>query len=93
MGALRRPAAMWRRPSRQEPRRTSVDKQEITKLQAYMRLKFKMPEIKIVARPKKKDSAEVFIGDEFIGVMYRDDEDGEVSWNFQMAILEMDLDG
>jgi hypothetical protein len=74
-------------------RRHTLDKQEITKLQAYMRLKFKLPEIKIVARPKKKDSAEVFIGDEFIGVMYRDDEDGEVSWNFQMAILEMDLDG
>jgi len=70
-----------------------LDKQEITKLQAYFRLKFKMPEIKIVARPKKKDSAEVLIGDEFIGVIYRDDEDGELSWNFQMAILEMDLDG
>ena len=70
-----------------------MDKQEITKLQAYLRLKFKMPEIKIVARPKIKDSAEVLIGDEFIGVISRDDEDGEVSWNFNMAILEMDLDG
>ncbi len=70
-----------------------LDKQEITKLQAYLRLKFKMPEIKIVARPKIKDSAEVLIGDEFIGVISRDDEDGEVSWNFNMAILEMDLDG
>ncbi len=70
-----------------------MDKQEITKLQAYFRLKFKMPEIRVVARPKKNDSAEVFIGEEFIGVVYRDDEDGELSWNFQMAILEMDIDG
>jgi len=46
----------------------------------------------VKARPRKNDSAEVFIGDEFIGVIYRDDEDGELSWNFQMAILEVDLD-
>ncbi len=76
-----------------EPGEMTLDKQEITKLQAYMRLKFKLPEIRIVARPKKNDSAEVFIGEEFIGVIYRDDEDGELSWNFQMAILEMDIDG
>ncbi len=76
-----------------ETGRETLDKQEITKLQAYMRLKFKMPEIRVVARPKKNDSAEVFIGEEFIGVLYRDDEDGELSWNFQMAILEMDIDG
>jgi hypothetical protein len=70
-----------------------VDKQEITKVQAYLRRKFNLPTIRIEARPRKKDSAEVFIGDEFIGVLFRDDEDGEVSWNFQMAILEMDIDG
>jgi len=81
------------RHCRAEPGDKTLDKQEITKLQAYMRLKFKLPEIRIVARPKKNDSAEVFIGEEFIGVIYRDDEDGELSWNFQMAILEMDIDG
>ena len=43
-------------------------------------------------RPKKDDSAEVYIGEEFIGVLFLDDEDGDKSYNFQMAILETDLD-
>jgi len=45
-----------------------------------------------VPRPKKDDSAEVYIGDEFIGVLFIDDEDGERSYNFQMAILGTDLE-
>ncbi|HMP63821.1 MAG TPA: DUF3126 family protein, partial [Phenylobacterium sp.] len=44
----------------------------------------------LVPRPKQKDSAEVYIADEFIGVVYEDeDEDG--SFTFQMAILAEDL--
>ena len=37
--------------------------------------------------------AEVYIGDEFIGVLFRDDEEGETSYQFQMAILDFDLSG
>jgi hypothetical protein len=69
-----------------------VDKTELAKLQAYLRRKFDLDTIKVVARPKKKDSAEMFIDDEFVAVIYRDEEDGEISWNLQMAILEMDLE-
>ncbi|MEJ1161098.1 DUF3126 family protein [Prosthecomicrobium sp. N25] len=69
-----------------------MDKQEIAKLQGYLRKKFNNPTLRIEARPRKKDSAEVFIGDEFIAVLFRDEEDGEISWNLQMAILEMDLE-
>ena len=82
--------------SRREPNEfvepSTVDKTELAKLQAYLRRKFDLDTIKVVARPKKKDSAEVFIDDEFVAVIYRDEEDGEISWNFQMAILEMDLE-
>ena len=42
-------------------------------------------------RANKDDSAEVYFGDEFIGVIFRDDEDGDVSYDFNMAILEIDL--
>ena len=48
--------------------------------------------IEVRARPQKDDSAEVYIGDEFIGVLFRDDEDGDLSYNFTMAILDIDLD-
>ena len=38
-------------------------------------------------------SVEVSLGEEFIAIIYRDvdEDDGEVSYAFQMAILEMDL--
>jgi hypothetical protein len=45
-----------------------------------------------VSRPKKTDSAEVYVGEEFIGVVFVDDEDGDRSFNFQMAILAEDLE-
>ena len=66
---------------------------EIAKLTAYLRQTLSSSTIEVRARPKKTDSAEVYAGDEFIGVIYRDDEDGEddVSYNFDMAILQSDL--
>jgi hypothetical protein len=68
-----------------------MNRDELTKIEAYIRKTFQNEAIEVRARPKKKDSAEVYIADEFVGVIYRDDEDGEVSYQFQMAILELDL--
>ena len=66
---------------------------EIRKLTNFMRTKFQLAAITVRARPQKTDSAEVYIGDEFIGVLYRDDEDpDDLSYSFQMAILEFDLE-
>jgi hypothetical protein len=69
-----------------------VDVQEIRKLEAYIRRLFGNAKLRVVPRPKKDDSAEVYIGDEFIGVLFVDDEDDERSYNFQMAILGTDLE-
>ncbi|MBO6917549.1 MAG: DUF3126 family protein [Rhizobiaceae bacterium] len=63
---------------------------EIKKLDAYLKRVFN-PSFEVRARPKKDDSAEVYSGDEFIGVIYLDDEDGDRSFNFSMAILDVDL--
>lgn len=68
-----------------------MTRDELSQLETYLRKTFKTDTIEIRARPKKKDSAEVYIDDEFVGVIYRDDEDGEVSYQFQMAILDFDL--
>ena len=65
---------------------------EIEKLEKFFQRRFKMPIIEVRQRPQKEDSAELFIGDEFIGVIYRDDEDGDTSYNFNLAILDLDLD-
>ncbi len=69
-----------------------LDIQEIRKLEAYLRRLFGNAKLRVVPRPKKDDSAEVYIGEEFIGVLFVDDEDEERSYNFQMAILGADLD-
>jgi hypothetical protein len=68
-----------------------MDPFEIARLQLYFRTKFGLPNLSVRGRPKAPDSAEVYFGDEFLGVIYRDDEEGEVSYDFNMAILEMDL--
>ena len=70
---------------------TAVDVQEVRKLDAYLKRLFGNPKIRVVPRPKKEDSAEVYIGEEFIGVLFVDDEDDDRSFQFQMAILEDDL--
>ena len=70
---------------------TAVDVQEVRKLDAYLERVFGNPRIRVVPRPKKDDSAEVYIGEEFIGVLFVDDEDDDRSFQFQMAILEEDL--
>jgi hypothetical protein len=64
---------------------------EIKNLETYLRKKFDFDQIEVRKRHKKQDSVEVFINEEFVGVIYKDDEDDEVTYQFQMAILEEDL--
>lgn len=66
--------------------------EEIKKLDAYFKKLFGNPSIAVKTRPKKTDSCEVYIGEEFIGVLYLDEDEGERSFNFSMAILDIDLD-
>ncbi|MCB1450964.1 MAG: DUF3126 family protein [Nitratireductor sp.] len=65
---------------------------ELRKLDTYLKRVFMTPGLTVKARPKKDDSAEVYRDDEFLGVIYRDEEDGELSYNFSMAILDIDLE-
>lgn len=69
-----------------------MTRDELNLLEKHLRKTFQTETIEIKQRPKKQDSAEVYVGEEFVGVIYKDDEDDEVSYQFQMAILETDLD-
>jgi Protein of unknown function (DUF3126) len=71
--------------------RCALKPEEIKKLEAYFKRVFMTPGIQVRALPKKKDTAEVYRDDEFLGLIYRDDEDGDLSYNFSMAILDIDL--
>ena len=70
---------------------TIFNKAEIARLQSYMREKFANPKLTLSERKEVKDSVEVTLGGEFIGVIYKDEDEGEISYDFNMAILEMDL--
>jgi hypothetical protein len=69
-----------------------MEKAELSKVETYLRRTFANATIRVVARPKKKDSAEVYIGEEFVGVVSEDNEDGDKSYFFEMAILDTDLE-
>ncbi|MCK5384092.1 MAG: DUF3126 family protein [Alphaproteobacteria bacterium] len=67
--------------------------EEMSKLKAYLEHVFKCSGITVKKREKNNDSIEVMIGGEFIGVLYKIIDEGETSYNFDMAILDIDLDG
>ncbi len=68
-----------------------MTRDEIIKLERYLQRVFRLPALQVKQRPRKEDSAEVYVDDEFIGVLFRDDDEGEVAYQFQMAILDYDL--
>jgi len=68
-----------------------VTPNEIARLQAYLQAKFNNNMLKLVRRPKAQDSVEVVLGEEFLGVVYRDEDEGEVSYAMSICVLEEDL--
>jgi hypothetical protein len=64
---------------------------DLKKLDAYLKRKFDNDRVRVVARVKKKDSAEVYVGDEYVGVLFFDDKDARSSY-FELPILGLDLD-
>ncbi len=67
-------------------------KDDLADLTRYLRGRFNSDELRIVPHPKKADMAEVFIGDEFIAPLYREEDDGEISYQLQLVILDVDLE-
>ena len=47
--------------------------EELIKVERYLRGLFQLPSIRVRGRPRKDDSAEVYIGEEFIGVLFKDE--------------------
>ncbi len=66
--------------------------EEIKKLETYMKDKFRNESINLKPRAKADDSVEVMMGAEFIGLIYKDTDEGETSYDFNMAILDIDLE-
>ena len=67
-----------------------MEQKDITRVEAHLRRTFGAQTLALKPRPKQKDSAEVYIGEEFLGVVFQD-EDDDGSFMFEMAILAEDL--
>jgi hypothetical protein len=69
-----------------------LDAKGVGQIQDHLSKLFGNTQIKVITRPRQKDSAEVELNGEFIAVVYEDDdEDGQ--FLFEMAILGEDLAG
>ena len=69
-----------------------MDRITLKKIESFLRQKFINKKIKIEGRAIKNDSADVLVDDEFIGVVFEDNEDGDTCYQFNMTILSEDLE-
>ena len=65
--------------------------QPVPALNAYLRRKFDNDNLRVVVRPKKMDSLELYLGEEFIGVLFVENEKGRRSYILELPILDVDL--
>lgn len=63
---------------------------EMIQVQDYLRRTLN-GQIGVRPRAQTPDSVEVILNGEFIGVVYKNVEDGETSYDFTMSILDIDL--
>jgi len=70
----------------------ALTKDELGKLQVYLRKVLANKSVEVRARQRAADAAEVYVGDEFLAVVSKDVEDGETCFQLSMTILELDLE-
>ncbi|MDZ4690892.1 DUF3126 family protein [Terricaulis sp.] len=67
-----------------------INDAERARLQAALRQTLHAADLDVRARPRKTDSAEVYVHDEFVGTVSVDEDEGHV---LTMSILDIDLEG
>ncbi len=65
---------------------------EMMQLKSYLERVFKCDGLTVKKREKAIDSIEVMMDGEYIGVVYKIIDEGETSFDFNVAILDIDLD-
>ena len=66
--------------------------QDAKLLDVWLKRKFNNEKLRVTARPRKQDSVEAYLGEEFIGVLFIDDQRGGRAYLFEMPILGIDLE-
>lgn len=67
-----------------------IDDGERGRLQGALRALLHAADLDVRARPRKTDSAEVYVHDEFVGTVSADEDEGQV---LTMSVLDIDLEG
>ena len=68
-----------------------MNKTEVIRLRKYLNDKFNSDQFELQSGNQKDGSMELHFDGEFLGVIYRDEDEGEVSYALNIAILEEDL--
>ena len=76
----------------QRPREVHMNASDAARVQNYLRQRFGNKRLSIARRENKEDPADLMLEDEFIGVVFADDEDGELCYHVQISILDEDLE-
>ena len=65
---------------------------ELQKLESWLKNRLKNPGISLKSRPKASDSVEFLLDGEYLGTVYKDDEEGDISYNINISVLSIDLE-
>ncbi len=68
-----------------------MNKDELAQVQAHLRRLLGNQQLMLRVPNRKNASVELHVGEEFIGTVHRDTEDGEVSYSVQIVVLSEDL--
>ena len=64
---------------------------ELNNIRAYLNRVFKTDGFNVISRKSIDDSCEIYLNDEFLGLIYKESEEGEDDYQFHMTILKEDL--
>lgn len=66
---------------------------EMIKVQDYLRRTFRQPCHRRKTPRPGIGLYQILLNGEFLGICYKNEEDGETSFDFNMSILDIDLEG
>ncbi|MAI76304.1 MAG: hypothetical protein CBC25_03750 [Pelagibacteraceae bacterium TMED65] len=64
---------------------------ELNNIRAYLNRVFKTDGFNVISRKSIDDSCEIYLNDEFLGLIYKESDEGEDDYQFHMTILKEDL--
>ena len=68
-----------------------MNPEKIEKIEKYVQKIFNNHKIQLRKREQSPDSLEFLIGDETYGLVFQDDEDGDICYHVQLTLLDEDI--